>query len=275
MIQPGNITHWLQHPDTLTANDQRQLDVLLSQYPYLLPARMLNAAYAHRSHPLSPRVADTAVLYAGNPILFYDLLQHTTGNKRAVPVQEETAHYIPENTDADQETMSAIQNEENLIQPIYTEDYFLHQGIAVDDNIPQELDHVVHKADNTEKEEKDMALMRMMSFSEWLMYFKTKTEKEKEEEEDKKALKSMWQKEKLAAAMEEENDEIPETVFEMAVNSITKEEGLISESFAEILIKQGKYDKAVEMYRKLSLRNPQKNAYFAQKIDAVLKDKKS
>jgi tetratricopeptide (TPR) repeat protein len=105
------------------------------------------------------------------------------------------------------------------------------------------------------------------------MYFKTKTEKEKEEEEDQKALKTMWQKEKLAAALEEENEEIPEGVFEMAVNSIKIEDDLASESLAEILIKQGKFDKAIEMYRKLSLRNPQKNTYFATKIEKLLKEK--
>jgi len=85
----------------------------------------------------------------------------------------------------------------------------------------------------------------------------------------------MWQKEKLAAATEEENEEIPENVFEMAVNSITNEDDLASESLADIYIKQKKYDKAVEMYHKLSLRNPQKNAYFARKIEEVLKEKQS
>jgi len=75
--------------------------------------------------------------------------------------------------------------------------------------------------------------------------------------------------------MEEENEEIPENVFEMAVNSITKEDGLASESLADIYIKQGRYDQAIEMYRKLSLRNPKKNAYFARRIEEVLKEKQS
>lgn len=145
-----------------------------------------------------------------------------------------------------------------LIQPIYTEDYFLHQGI-----------HAPEPSAEKKKKQHEKSLMIVMSFSEWLMHFKTKEQREKEEEEDQKALKTMWQKEKLAAALEEENEEIPENVFEMAVNSITKEEDLVSESLAEILVKQEKYDKAIEMYRKLSLRNPQKNAYFARKIELI------
>jgi hypothetical protein len=159
-----------------------------------------------------------------------------------------------------------------LIFPIYTKDYFLQQGEKVSEEIPLEISEL---KDAEEMSEEDKSLMVVMSFSEWLLHFKSTSEKQKEETKDQKALKTMWQKEKLAAAMEEENEEIPETVFEMAVNSISKEEGLVSESLADIYIKQGKYDKAMEMYRKLSLRNPQKSAYFARKIEEALKDKQS
>jgi len=159
-----------------------------------------------------------------------------------------------------------------LIFPIYTKDYFLQQGEKVSEEIPLEISEL---KDTEAMSEEDKSLMVVMSFSEWLLHFKSTSEKQKEETKDQKALKTMWQKEKLAAAMEEENEEIPETVFEMAVNSISKEEGLVSESLADIYIKQGKYDKAMEMYRKLSLRNPQKSAYFARKIEEALKDKQS
>jgi hypothetical protein len=156
-----------------------------------------------------------------------------------------------------------------LIYPVYTEDYFLHQGVKVSKDLPEEM------IDQSQKERDDRSLMVVMSFSEWLLHFKNTSQKQKEEKKDQKSLKTMWQKEKLAAAMEEENEEIPENVFEMAVNSITKEDGLASESLANIYIKQGKYDKAIEMYRKLSLLNPKKNTYFARKIEEVLKEKQS
>ncbi len=42
--------------------------------------------------------------------------------------------------------------------------------------------------------------------------------------------------------------------------------GLVTESFAKILIKQGKTDKAIDIYEKLKLKNPEKSDYFAQKI---------
>ena len=121
-----------------------------------------------------------------------------------------------------------------------------------------------------EEEKRQKALMVMMSFSDWLNHFKSKTEKEQIEEQEKRALKTAWQKEKLTAIIEEEQDEIPEMIFKQAMDSISMENALISESLAEILAKQGKTDKAIEMYKKLSLRNPEKNSYFADRIKDLL-----
>jgi tetratricopeptide (TPR) repeat protein len=160
--------------------------------------------------------------------------------------------------------------QEPLISPVYTQDYFLQQGEKVSEEIPEQLNELIEKEPDSEE---DKSLMVMMSFSEWLLHFKNTAEKQNEEKKDQRALKTMWQKEKLAAAMEEENEEIPEDVFEMAVNSIAKEEDLASEPLAGIYIKQGKYEQAIEMYRKLSLRNPQKSAYFARKIEEILKER--
>jgi tetratricopeptide (TPR) repeat protein len=171
---------------------------------------------------------------------------------------------------------------EELLQPVSADDYFLHQGIRVPDTMPEDpvaatapgaAGARTEEGERAGEEDKDKSLMVVMSFSDWLMYFKTKSEKAREEEEGQKALKAMWQKEKLAAALEDEAEEIPETVFNMAVNSISREEDLASESLATILIRQGKYDKAIEMYRKLSLRNPQKSAYFARQIEKIQKEK--
>ncbi|MBC7552918.1 MAG: hypothetical protein H7257_02955 [Taibaiella sp.] len=156
------------------------------------------------------------------------------------------------------------QSLEPSFSPASSEDYFMQQGLKIPAEAP---------ADITAFNKKEKSLMIVMSFTEWLLHFKKSSAQEKADTDGQKAIKTMWQKEKLAAAIQEENEEIPENVFEMAVNSITSEEGLASESLAEIYIMQHKYDKAIEMYRKLSLRNPQKNTYFAQKIKEISKEK--
>ena len=41
---------------------------------------------------------------------------------------------------------------------------------------------------------------------------------------------------------------------------------VVTEAMATVLEKQGKKDKAIELYNKLSFLNPHKRAYFADKI---------
>jgi hypothetical protein len=48
-----------------------------------------------------------------------------------------------------------------------------------------------------------------------------------------------------------------------------KEEDIVTETMAEVFLQQGKRYKAKEIYRKLSLLNPSKNAYFAAKIEQI------
>lgn len=189
------------------------------------------------------------------------IAEEVTEPEKAAPVVKEKPSF---------KTILHDEKSDNLIPPIYTEDYFLHQGMHVSNDLPQDIGNPDHKLSLQEQQK---SLMVVMSFSEWLMYYKKKKKQEEEQEQDQKDLRTMWQKEKLAAALEEENEEIPENVFEMAVNSITKEEGLVSESLAEVLVKQGRYDRAIDMYKKLSLRKPQKKAYFARKIEEILKEK--
>ncbi|MCA6432085.1 MAG: hypothetical protein IM574_00635 [Cytophagales bacterium] len=46
---------------------------------------------------------------------------------------------------------------------------------------------------------------------------------------------------------------------------------IVSETLVEILLKQGKTEKAVEMLKKLIWKFPQKKAYFAARIEELKK----
>lgn len=126
------------------------------------------------------------------------------------------------------------------------------------------------KATTSEEERRpvkeDQSLMVVMTFAEWLHYLHEQSLKDAAEVESQRALKAMWQREKLAYAEDEEGEEIPEEVFNMALNSLRLEEEIVSESMAHVYIKQEKWSQAVEIYKKLSLRNPEKSSYFAEQI---------
>jgi predicted Zn-dependent protease len=57
----------------------------------------------------------------------------------------------------------------------------------------------------------------------------------------------------------------------MAEKSNTEDE-VLTEAMADVLLQQGKNAKAIEVYKKLSLLNPSKSAYFAAKIDDIEKE---
>jgi tetratricopeptide (TPR) repeat protein len=291
-----NISQMLHAPQSKTAYDAEALKDLREKYPYFIPAHYIHAAQLTINGDDRDQMMSQMQLHMGNWLLFNQYIQSVNANdiaferllteevvKQPFYNEEPTPTWVDEtepviipvenivkNINTEKADFNTSNVDDGLISPIYTEDYFLHQGIQVSNAIPKNM-----QGDLTAGplEEEDKSLMVVMSFSEWLLHFKTRSQKEKEEREDQKALKTMWQKEKLAAALEEENEEIPENVFEMAVNSITREEGLVSEALADVYEKQGKHDKAIDMYRKLSLRNPQKNAYFARKIENIQKEK--
>jgi hypothetical protein len=45
-----------------------------------------------------------------------------------------------------------------------------------------------------------------------------------------------------------------------------KEDEVVTETMADVWIKQGEIEKAIDIYNKLSLLNPSKSDYFAAKI---------
>lgn len=56
---------------------------------------------------------------------------------------------------------------------------------------------------------------------------------------------------------------------DLSVESVNYGDNIVSETLVEILLKQGKKDKAIEMLKKLIWKFPQKKAYFAAQIEAL------
>lgn len=261
-MTPDTISSWLRNPEHKPTPETVAQSV--TTWPWFAPGRLMELS-------LQDAQTDSAVLdrlrtYAPEWLSAYLLV--TTPARIEKQVYERAAAPKPliNFGPAPEESVSEAEVETGHIplQPLFSEDYFKSQGLDTD-TLATVLPEQVKEAEDPR------TLMIMMSFSEWLNHFKLKRMKEDEEIQEQRALKSMWQREKLAAALDEDPEEIPEQVFEMAVSSISREDGLVSESLAEILEKQEKWAQAAEMYKKLGLRNPAKSTYFASRAEAARK----
>lgn len=117
--------------------------------------------------------------------------------------------------------------------PYYTVDYFASQGIKLGDNIKSS----------------DRFGNQLRTFTSWLKEMRRLPETEV-------ATKF---------SLVEQNK-----VEKMAESSLSGENA-ITDAMAEVWIKQGNRQKAIDIYRKLSLKNPAKSAFFAAKIEFLKK----
>ncbi len=60
-----------------------------------------------------------------------------------------------------------------------------------------------------------------------------------------------------------------QTVYDLSAQASTLSDDDLTENLAQIMVKQGKMDKAIEIYCKLILKNPEKTPYFASRINAL------
>lgn len=122
-------------------------------------------------------------------------------------------------------------DDSQVFEPYHTIDYFASQGIKVSNVI---------KSD-------DRLSQQLRSFTEWLKTMKRLPETQVDAQLD---------------AVTQHN------IQEIAAHSLDDKE-IVTESMAEVLVKQNKGDEAIVIYEKLSLLNPSKRAYFAAKIEQL------
>ncbi|MFC4232767.1 hypothetical protein ACFOW1_12775 [Parasediminibacterium paludis] len=117
-------------------------------------------------------------------------------------------------------------------EPLFKVDYFASQGIKID----------------LTKQPQDKLTVQLRRFTDWLRQIKGQGPNPPQD---------------LGT-----DPELEKAIANIAKTSIAARE-IVTETMADVFIKQGKVDKAIQLYIKLSFLDPEKSAYFAGKIQQL------
>lgn len=214
--------------------DECSMDELLQltkRFPFFGPAQFLLVQKIKQDNsPLINEHIQKTSLYFQNPVWFDHILNDTGVDQNYTVIKKEEPELPVALPTFKFEPIDPAKAELSF-EPYHTIDYFASQGIRAKE----------------EEKPKDQLSRQLKSFTEWL-----------------KAMKRLPASEIVATISTSDEKKIEN----MATNSISDRE-VVTAAMAEVWEKQGNHAKATEIYRKLSLLDPAKSAYFATKIEQL------
>ena len=297
-----DFTHLLQKPhEVISAPQTQQLEEVLAEYPYFQAARAIHLKGLKNlnSFKYNNALKVTAAHTTDRDILFEfitskDFLQNSiadTISGKSTPVME--TKIISEEIIPDFQVENLLigsSDDEPLPQSISDADAILNPKLfaSKDPKIDKVIEAEKERAAKSLEIGKPLTFTNdeKYSFSEWLQLTSTKTiernvlEEPKTEEnsselgleEDVLKKKKFELIDKFIASkpklVPKEKTEAPTSVKESL--RIDKKE-LMTETLAKVYLEQKKYKKAIQAYKILSLKYPEKSGFFADRIKAVQK----
>lgn len=234
----NDMIQWIQHPEMLNEDTLQDLEQIVKKYPYFQTARLL---YLHNLYMLHSDKFGfelrRSTLYITDRRTIFNMIE---GKNYEVKAQQHS-HDKVEKKSKDR-TLTLIDGYLNEMPK--EKNSHVQANIAVD--YASYLMQQQSEEGDEDGEENANELRRQDLIDGFI---------NQDEQERKKELNSapdnanVTKEEKAQESVEENNDE-----------------NYFTETLAKIYIKQHRYDKALEIIRKLNLKYPQKNIYFADQI---------
>jgi hypothetical protein len=236
----GNVQYWIQHPEALDKDSLYELRNLASRYPYFQAVRLLllKNLYILRDPSFGEELRRT-IIYIPNRLMLFQLIEGGTFALKALKPAAQSGQQPLEDVSIDR-TLSLI---DAFLATVPTE---------VQENDTIEMDYAVDYTAYLINEGEEPTAISEVASEPNLLKGQDLIDDFIEQSENADKEKSLLSLSDIKPAPQTEADELDETCF--------------TETLAKIYVKQQRYDKALEIIRKLSLNYPKKNAYFADQI---------
>jgi len=242
--------HIITNPQEINDNDIDLLSSIVKSYPYFTIAQILLAIGYNlkEDKKLSRQLRLAAAMVADRNSLRH-LLAKSKEKTQTYDLPDEFSDKSQQTTDNGQQSLDSI--------------------------VIPEID--LNKSQEELSKEMDLLEEKRKSLDELKYLIEQRIiELEKEKEETKKEGKGL-SKTEIIDKFIAENPQIsrPKKEFYdpmvVAQTSVADKENIISETLARIYLDQGYIEKAISVYQKLSLKNPEKSVYFAELIEKAKK----
>ncbi|WP_430906498.1 hypothetical protein [Maribacter sp. 2-571] len=296
-----DFTYLLQHPDKVVSPvHTNQLEEVLQEYPFFQTARALHLKGLKNlnSFKYNKALKITAAHTADREVLFdYITSQDFLQNNLANTLSKKNSLTVAEENPSEQTALNANSDVTNTSVEQPSEDTPLPQNLKEANIIlDPELFTAKNKQDEQQIDQEEtpdygaplpFTKREKHSFAEWLQLASFKTVKRKNKEIDAERepidfpLEESVLKNKNFELIDKfiaTNPKITPTENPTKVNisdsvKIDKKE-LMTETLARVYMEQKKYKKAIQAYKILSLKYPEKSGFFADRIKAVEKIRK-
>jgi tetratricopeptide (TPR) repeat protein len=275
-VEKRQLVDLLQHYSGSTSQEAAEVISLVHEYPYSQVLQALSARVS-KDHNLENQqnLLQLAAVYSTDRAVLKEIM---SGVYEAASVKEKSK--------LSDEPVTVIQkpSTDGILKPI-------PDGIDYADEVIQDLERLNELKHNFETLAADFANGAFETTSEkpkkkppvrtkkdtvassdpLIEDIKTSKKKiEPESPKTKEQIAIIDQFIKAQPSIKPKTDSIPQSDL-TEIKSGEYGDNIISETLAKILIRQGKKDKAIEVYKKLIWKFPQKKAYFAAQIDELKK----
>lgn len=276
MLAKEEFISLIDQPLQVNENHVNQLSSLLVDYPYFLTARLLkikglqnidSIGYEDFLRTSAAYTPDREVLYH---LLFKEKLQDNIDASEDIK-KKTTASKTEGISPSLSETKEKTQENEHisdLEQQILEEAVTASLAYELDPELTPDLEKSEikeKKSDENIKEVKTLDTSQKTSFSSWLKQLENKpfTIKEEKPSPNINDLIDRFIQTEPRISNTKKEFFSPENIAKM---SLVEDPDFVTETLAKIYAKQGHLNKAINAFKKLSLKYPEKSTYFAAQI---------